>query len=175
MMACWSVIGLPLTRRIFGGPAAALLAPALGWAIQSAIAFPPFMLIGMSQAIVAGIFAVATVFGIVASLKGGDADWRPAAPTIAIVTIAALLALVPMLGIMPKDTADGIALSDPIFDHSKAAIVDEIIRAGVPATNPAIASGVPGSRLIYYYLWHFSAAEVAIVTGVSGWAADAAL
>ena len=179
MMVCWSVIGLPLTRRIFGGPATALLAPALGWAIQSAIAFPLFMLIGMSRAVVAGVFAVMTVFGIVALLKGdearGDAYCRPVAATIAIVTIAALLALVPMLGVMPKDTADGIALSDPIFDHSKVAIVDEIIRAGVPATNPAIASGTPGGRLIYYYLWHFSAAGIAIVTGVSGWAADAAL
>jgi hypothetical protein len=27
----------------------------------------------------------------------------------------------------------------------------------------------------YYYLWHFSAAVVAVLTGVSGWEADAAL
>ena len=49
---------------------------------------------------------------------------------------AALLALVPMLAIMPKPTAEGITLASPIFDHSKIAMIDEMMRAGVPPRNP---------------------------------------
>jgi hypothetical protein len=30
-------------------------------------------------------------------------------------------------------------------------------------------------HLAYYYLWHFSAAEVALVTSMSGWEADIGL
>ena len=31
------------------------------------------------------------------------------------------------------------------------------------------------SGLAYYYLWHFSAAEIALVTSMSGWEADVGL
>ena len=80
-----------------------------------------------------------------------------------------------MAAILPKEAADGVRLAQPIFDHSKIAMIDEMVRAGVPAANPFFnEAGVP-QRLSYYYLWHYSAAVAAILIGVSGWEADAAL
>jgi hypothetical protein len=80
-----------------------------------------------------------------------------------------------MAAVLPKATADGIALAGPIFDHSKIAIVDDIVRLGVPPGNPFFGETGTPSRLSYYYLWHFSAAELALLTGGNGWAADAGL
>jgi hypothetical protein len=60
-----------------------------------------------------------------------------------------------------------------MFDHSKAAIVDEIVRQGLPPGNPFLAGA--GPRLVYYYLWHFSAALPAVLVGASGWEAEIAL
>jgi hypothetical protein len=88
---------------------------------------------------------------------------------------AALLALAPAVALLPKSVADGVILAGPIYDHSKIAMVDEMARLGVPPGNPFFGDGGGASRLVYYYLWHFSAAELAAAFGVSGWAADIAL
>ena len=77
---------------------------------------------------------------------------------------------------MPKVGIDGVAFAPPIFDHSKAVLIDEMTRLGLPPGNPFFgAVGEPASRLAYYYLWHFSAAELALLTGASGWEADIAM
>ena len=88
---------------------------------------------------------------------------------------AAALALVPAAAILPKFSADAVHLADPIFDHSKIAIIDAMTRQGLPPVNPIFGEfGGPG-RLAYYYLWHFSAAQLALPLGVSGWEADIGL
>ncbi len=89
------------------------------------------------------------------------------------VAAAALLAVVPALAVWPKFGAGGVVLSEAMFDHSKAAIIDDIVRLGLPPGNPFFAGG--GPRLVYYYLWHFSAAIPAALFGASGWEADIAL
>ena len=53
-------------------------------------------------------------------------------------------------------------LADPNFDHSKSAFVDAIARLGVPPVNPVFGEAGGPKHLVYYYLWHFSAAEVAL-------------
>ena len=66
-------------------------------------------------------------------------------------------------------------LADPIFDHSKIAIIDAMARLGLPPVDPVFRElGAPG-HLAYYYLWHFSAAELALALGASGWEADIGL
>ena len=67
------------------------------------------------------------------------------------------------------------ALADPIFDHSKIAIIDAMARLGLPPVNPLFGETRRAVRLAYYYLWHFSAAELALVARRSGWEADIAL
>jgi hypothetical protein len=96
-------------------------------------------------------------------------------PLLLGVMVAAVLAFIPVFGILPKPTPEGMTLASPIFDHSKIALVDEMIRSGVPAGNPFFGEVGTPDRAAYYYLWHFSAAVLAVMTGVTGWEADAAL
>ena len=177
MTAIWTLIGLPIAARVLAPSPSWLWAPALGWAVHSVVALPLFWMIGTSRAAVlaaTGGFLVAALVGLW-TLRPWALTERHMALIVVALLGAAFLALVPMLAIMPKPTAEGITLASPIFDHSKIALIDEMVRTGVPAQNPFFGeAGAPG-RVSYYYLWHFSAAAAAVMTGVSGWEADAGL
>jgi hypothetical protein len=54
-------------------------------------------------------------------------------------------------------------------------MIDEMARLGVPPGNPFVGGSGGAGRLVYYFLFHFSAAELAVAFGVKGWAADAAM
>ena len=99
-------------------------------------------------------------------MRHSDAGTEPAVPpwTIAAAALlAGVLALAPAFAIVPKHYGDAVQLADPIFDHAKIAFIDSMTRLGVPPVNPVFGEfGAPG-RLAYYYLWHFSAAELALV------------
>lgn len=179
----WGGIGLPLARRLVALPLAWTLAPICGWALHSAVMLPLSVAVGLNRLVVLAGFGIALLLALAAA--GG----QPAEPTgrpsaalalrpgglILVALAAAAVALIPLWAILPKPVADGVVLAAPIYDHSKIAIVDEIIRAGVPPANPFFGeNGVPG-RLPYYYLWHFGAAELALALGISGWEADAGL
>jgi hypothetical protein len=110
--------------------------------------------------------------GVVASLRGPAQPEHPPAMLIWAVAAAAALAILPALGVWPKLDDGGLLLAEPLFDHSKIAIVDDIARLGLPPGNPFF--GDTGA-LAYYYLWHFSAAVVAALVGANGWEADIAL
>jgi hypothetical protein len=170
-------LGLPLALRIAPRPLALMLAPALGWAVHSALALPLFFLIGLSRPSVALVVAVPLLAALVVMAK--DRVWRgePMLGRINALALAgvALLAFIVMAAVLPKITPDGVALAGPIFDHSKIAMIDEMKRLGVPPGNPFFGGEGAPARLSYYYLWHFSAAEWALLTGLSGWEADAAL
>lgn len=177
MTAIWTLIGLPIAARVAAPSPSWLWAPALGWATHSVVALPLFWLIGMSRTAVLAGTAVFVAAALVAlwALRPSVLTERHVALIVIALLGAALLALVPMLAILPKPTADGITLASPIFDHSKIAMIDEMIRTGVPAQNPFFGEAGASGRVPYYYLWHFSAATAALTTGVSGWEADAGL
>ncbi len=106
--------------------------------------------------------------------REGEAEGAPGIPPWTFAA-AGILALAPAAAILPKFYGDAVQLADPIFDHSKSAIIDAITRLGVPPVNPVFGEfGAPG-HLAYYYLWHFSAAEVAAAAGATGWEADIGL
>jgi hypothetical protein len=90
-----------------------------------------------------------------------------------------MLALAPALALLPKYSADGVHLAAPIFDHSKIAIIDAMTRQGLPPVNPVFGPAGEAGRVVYYYLWHFSAAELALplqlALHVTGWEADVGL
>ena len=175
----WTSVGLAVARAVL--PARTLMwpaAPTLGWAVHSAATLPLFMLIGFNRTTV----AIVTVLSLAA---GAYALWRQPASleqdkdAIAVPAWAWLGALVLALGpaaaILPKFADGAVVLSGPIFDHAKVAMVDEMIRLGLPPGNPFFGEAGQPSRLVYYYLFHFSAAEIALLVGISGWEADAAL
>ena len=173
----WTCIGLAVARAVL--PDRALdwpLAPALGWAVHSAATLPLFMLIGFNRLtvaiVVAGSLAAAAValwrqHEVATSTKGRVPAWAWIG--------AALLALGPAAAILPKYSDGAVLLASPIYDHVKVAMIDEMVRLGLPPGNPYFGEEGQPSRLIYYYLLHYSAAELALLTGISGWEADAAL
>ena len=169
-------VGLPLARRLVAERALALaISPILGWAVLSALALPILCWAGFSR------LNVALLCG--AALTGGIAALRPwppgpaARPTLSgsAYGAAALLAIVPALAVWPKLGGGGVRLAEPMFDHSKIAIIDDIVRLGLPPGNPFFAALGAHSGLAYYYLWHFSAAMLGAAVGASGWEADIAL
>ncbi len=177
--AFWTCLGFALARRIVPAPLAWPLAPLLGWAVFNAIALPAFTLVGFATTTVAVVSALALIVSVATLYWTANLSVRPREISPAIVVVAfigaALLAIAPALAILPKMSGDTVALAPPIFDHSKIAIIDEMARLGLPPGNPFFGEAGEPSRLVYYYLFHFSAAEVALLTGISGWEADAAM
>jgi hypothetical protein len=143
----------------------------------SAAALPLLLLVGLTSAtavtLAAGVLT-ASLPVVLLSRDRGRKSGRPTVPTW-VYALAGLAACAPAVAVMPKFVADGVILAAPAFDHSKVAIIDEIARLGLPPGNPAFGEAGQPSRLAYYYLWHFSAATLALVAGASGWEADVAL
>jgi hypothetical protein len=173
----FALVGLTMTSRIAPRPLAAMLAPALGWAVHSAVALPLFFFIGLSRPAVVAAFAVPLL--LAAAVLWKDRVWQgePMLSRIPALALAgaAVLAFGVMAGVLPKISTDGVTLAGPIFDHSKIAMIDEMTRLGVPPGNPFFGGEGSPARLSYYYLWHFSAAELSQLLGISGWEADAGL
>ena len=174
--AFWSFLGYALTRHLLPRALAIGAAPVMGWAVHSAATLPIFFLIGFSPLAVVAVAALCVAIGV-ATLKlaaNGDAEAAPAIPWWAFAA-AAVLALVPAVAILPKMSGDAVHLADPIFDHSKIAMIDAMTRQGLPPVDPVFGAAGPHGRFFYYYLWHFSAAELALPLHVSGWEADIGL
>jgi hypothetical protein len=174
----WTFLGLPIARRLVPHSLALPLAPALGWAVHGAAALPIFFLVGFSKATLLALTGLAFFVAIAALVLQGRAPEQNAPPIhipLWALAAAALLACGPAAAVLPKLTGDGIALAAPIFDHAKVAMIDEMVRLGVPPGNPFFGETGESTRLAYYFLWHFSAAELAMLTGMSGWEADIGL
>jgi hypothetical protein len=175
--AFWTVLGYAAASRLLPRVLALGASPVIGWALFSAVTLPILILIGFSVLTVVGVAALCLVIG------GGALVLRPAqaeAGSASAVPLwsyapAAALALVPAVAIMPKFSGAGVQFADPIFDHSKIAIIDAMTRQGLPPVNPVFGEFGALGRLAYYYLWHFSAAELALPLRVSGWEADIGL
>ena len=173
-VAFWTLLGFSVSRRLLPRPLACGAAPVMGWAAHSAATLPLFVLIGFSQAWAIAVGVVCAIASL-ASLRRPAPASAGAPISLWAFAAAALLALLPAAAIMPKISAQGVALADPISDHVKIAMIDAIARQGLPPIDPAFSAvGVP-DHVAYYYLWHYSAAALALVLRVSGWDADIAL
>jgi hypothetical protein len=168
----WTSLGLTITRRVV--PALALpMAPVVGWAVHSAIALPIFFVSAFSAVHVTAVAGVMFLAAVAIWLASARADAIATTVPPWAYVLAALLALAPSAAILPKLSGDAVYLAAPIFDHAKVALVEDMMKFGVPPGNPFFGDAFP--RLSYYYLWHFSAAELALAGGISGWEADAAM
>jgi len=171
----WSAVGFSLSRWLAPPALAMPLAPALGWAVHSALALPLFRLFGLTPGIAELCsLAVLVAAGLSFRLPPPADDRMPTARVqVLAYGLAAVLAAVVAVAVFPKISGEAVTLAGPIFDHSKVAMIDEMARLGLPPGNPFF--GEAGARLVYYYLWHFSAAELSLIFGASGWEADIAL
>ena len=179
--AFWTVLGTALGRRLLPRVLGRGAAPVIGWAVHSAAMLPIYAWIGpwigFSAIAVIGTGALCVLAsGLALSVRAPQRQAEDAADIPAwAFAAAAVLALAPAVAILPKFSGDAVLLADPIFDHSKIAIIDAMARLGLPPVNPVFGElGAPG-HLAYYYLWHFSAAELALALGASGWEADIGL
>ena len=179
--AFWSVLGYVIARHLLPRVLALGAAPVIGWAIFSAVALPILSLIGFSTLTVVSLAALGLGLAAVGlrrlpAAPGSPTDLKPWGPAAAAIA-AAMLALAPALALLPKYLQAGVHLAAPIFDHSKIAIVDAMTRQGPPPVNPVFvqADATGAAHLVYYYLWHFSAAVLALPLHVSGWEADIGL
>lgn len=174
----WTCIGLSLSTRLMPRSLAWAVAPALGWAVHSAIVFPIFCILGMTKITVIAVSTVALLAAVLSLSQGARPVHRAAdngrIPLWAVAGAAVLAAAIMAL-LLPQITAGGVTFSDVLFDHSKVAMIDDMARLGVPAGNPFFGESDGMDRLSYYYLWHFSAAELVVLTGLSGWEADAGM
>jgi hypothetical protein len=157
------------------------MAPLTGWAIHSVVALPLFFGLGLARGSVVGVMGVSLLLAAAAIYAGRRmvVDEPPLEFSQLLLLMAGVLAVALsaaiMAGVLPKISSSGVAVSNSIFDHSKVAMIDEMMRSGVPPQNPFVGDAGGVSRLAYYYLWHFSASEIALLTGATGWEADAAL
>lgn len=178
----WAPLGWLVARRLRLGDAVARLAvaPALGWALQAPFALVIARFTGLSLSSILGSTLVLAALAAwrmprraddavsLAPARGSRGRW------LLVTMAAAVLAVAPAAGVAPKGDSEAVWLASPVFDHSKAAIVDQMTREGVPPANP-VWGGEPPARnatFAYYYLWHFGAAELARLAGASGWEAD---
>jgi len=173
-------VGLPLARVVAEDWRLALpIAPVLGWAVSSVLALPLLTAIGFSRGTVALVCGAAAAGGLVALY--GMRSRKPAAAAdgarvpLWTYAAAAAVAVLPALGAWPKLGGGGLVLAESMFDHSKVAGIDDIIRLGLPPGNPFFGEAGTVSSWAYYYLWHFSAAVFGALCGASGWEADIAL
>lgn len=173
----WTALGYLIARRLAPGALALPMAPMLGWAVHGAASLALFLVLPFSVvtvAMVAGLLLVMAVLALRITPypdEPGDSQYVPAWTYVP----AGLLAMVPAAAVLPKPYGSAVYLAAPIFDHAKVAIIDDIAKFGVPAGNPFFGEAGEAARLVYYYLWHFTAAQIAAVSGAGGWEADAAL
>ena len=170
----WSCLGFALTRRLVPARLALPFAPAVGFAVHSALALPVFAFLPFTPTAIAAVAMLVLAAAVVASSRivPPPGETQPMGFPGWSYGLAAVLAMVPAAAVLPKLSGDGAFLADPVFDHAKVALIDDMARLGLPPGNPFFADG---SRFAYYYLWHFGAAEVARLLAVNGWAADAGL
>jgi hypothetical protein len=173
----WTALGWPLARRLVPPALALAVAPAIGWAVHSAVALAVFFQVPFSAVNVAAVAILTLLVGIAAARSTGTADHGVDVPRVpaGAFAAAAVLAAASAVAILPGRVGDAVVLGAPIYDHAKVALIDDMVRLGLPAGNPFFHHDGGPERLAYYYLWHFSAAELALVLGVSGWEADAAM
>lgn len=177
-LAFWTALGWPICRRSLSSSLALPFAPIAGWAVHSVVALLVFFVIPFTRlniALVAvAMFAIVWFVARKTSAEPGAAPRAEARVSRSAWAGAAAIAIVVAWAILPKVVGDAVILSDPIFDHSKISMVDDMARLGLPPGNPYFAADGGSGRLTYYYLLHFSDAQVARLLHASGWEADVA-
>jgi len=173
-----TLLGLPLARYFLGDRAlAAAAAPIAGWAVFSTLALPILTASGFTWFATAAVSVAVVLCGAAMLLRSRSNPAQRAGTSVPpwALAAAALLAVVPALSTWPKLEDGGLVLAESMFDHSKIAMIDDMMRHGLPPGNPFFGEIGHPAGLAYYYLWHFGAALFGLLTRASGWEADVAL
>ena len=118
-------------------------APAVGFAVHSALALPVFSFVPFTPAAIAAVAMLILAAAVVASSRivPPPAEKPPVWFPGWSYGLAVLLAMVPAAAVLPKLSGDAVFLADPVFDHAKVALIDDMVRLGLPPGNPFFADG----------------------------------
>ena len=172
----WTWLGWPIACRLVPPGLVPGVAPTLGWALYSVVALPLFSTVGFSPYF-SWIFSLACAAASAWTWRFARAAHVEPSATFPVWGwgLAAVLAMLPALALVPKFADGGVLLGPPMFDHVKVAMIDGMTRQGVPPANMFFGAAGHTSHLSYYYLWHFSAAILSQTLGTGGWTADIAM
>jgi hypothetical protein len=148
-----------------------LIGPTVGLGLHIVLLFPLGLAFGFSVPVILAVLAanLLTAWWIAPPRQRID-PWL-----LAFVGACAIVAAWPAATAVPHVTDHGVFIGETIFDRGKVPIADEIARNGIYPSNPYFGGPNGARRLIYYYLWYVPAAELRLLFGISGWAADIAL
>lgn len=104
-------------------------------------------------------------------LKGTGPDFRTVG---GIALCCALAATLLHLQLFPLVHQGGLYFGIPIFDQTRTAMIAAAAREGLPLVDPYFSTGTP-QPLVYYYQWHFNAAHLCLLGGLSAYSSGIAL
>ncbi|EIM2794488.1 hypothetical protein LMW71_004767 [Escherichia coli] len=169
------IIGLPLSS-LLSKRSNHFFALPVGFALFSCVGilFSLIFNVGVAQSI-----AIAVTCPIISFLCGvrkfDFALVRLNFKKIVILALCLILSFVVSSTVYLKMNGNDFSYSAPIFDHMKIAIINSIKRDGLPIKNPFMLTSPNNEEIHYYYLWFLSAANISLLTNISGWAADIVL
>jgi hypothetical protein len=91
-----------------------------------------------------------------------------------IVLACALAATLLHLQLFPLLYADGLYFGVHIFDQTRTAMIATAAREGLPLVDPYFSNGT-AQPLVYYYHWHFNAAHLCLLGGLTAYPSGIAL
>jgi hypothetical protein len=144
-----------------------LFAPAIGVCLFGPVALVLCFVLGLSWPIVVLAWAVSLVG---AWWWGRSGDEPAAAPHgRRVLLLAGLLASFLVLDLLPWEADGRTYYMTELYDHDKVAMIDSMVREGMPPRNPYLSPGGEAIPLAYYHGTHALAACVCELTGVAGW------
>ena len=161
----WGTVGLALGRRLLPASLALPVAPALGWAVHSALALPLYRLIGFTPLTVAlgSLFFLAAAGLLLRSpMQSREADIRIPPWGLCARGPARRRAGAGAVSEILRRCGNALPDRSSIIPKSPSSI--EMTRLGLPPGNPFFGEAGHDAPLAYYYLWHFSAAELALIS-----------
>ena len=171
----WFPLGLRIAKLLgFPSDLRCAAAPTLGWATQCLVSLIVGSICGFTVLNVVVVTIALGILAIVLKSLPSDESQRSGGLPLWVIVASAVIAVGPAMGILPKITAEGVALAPSIYDHAKIALIDEMVRSGVPPANPFLGGVSEPGSIAYYYFWLFGAAQLALLTDCRGWTADVA-
>ena len=183
--AFWTLLGFALARHLLPRVLALGAAPVIGWATHSAVMLPIYLWIGLSPMTVVAVGALCVLvsgFSLSLPAPGSEAEDAPDRFAMDIRRRCGAGA-----GAGRRHPAEILRRCRAARRSDLRSFQERYHRRDRPARRAAGQSRVRpvwrqmrpgyglGSCLAYYYLWHFSAAEVALAASAIGWEADIGL